>query len=118
MERERSIERMNLDWCDRIMEDMGVCWRNVRNFCCRGGGVVDGVVVVVEESMKSDNGVEIIDDVEKRLHPSVLVDTSVEASSFFDASSLNQEEQQQEVDDNDAIHGKVVGEETAPMVNC
>lgn len=65
-----------LNWCDRIMEDTGVCWRNVCNLFCRGGGAW----------CRSDEcGWEIdnYDDVEKRLHPSVLVDTVLKRVRFL-----------------------------------
>jgi len=82
-ERERSIERMDLDWCDRIMEDVGLCWKKVRGgYGCRrhDGVVVDGVVVVAaaveeEESGKKSDGDDYHHAVEKRiLHPTVLVE--------------------------------------------
>jgi len=87
-ERERSIERMNLDWCDRIMEDLGVSWSRVLKFSCKGDSVVDGV---------EENTV---------LHPSVLVDASVEASSFFEAS-LKEEQLQQVIVEDDAVATKM-----------
>lgn len=75
-EREKSIERLKLDWLDLLMENL---------FCCRssssssavvidGGGGSSSSRVSEGEKMKSD---------EERLHPTVLVDKSVETSSFF-----------------------------------
>jgi len=74
-ERERSIKRLKLDWLDLLMEDL--C-------CCRssssaavvidGGGGGSSSRVSEGGKMKSD---------EERLHPTVLVDKSLEASSFF-----------------------------------
>lgn len=74
-ERERSIKREKLDWLDLLMENL---------FCCRsssssavvidGGGGSSSSRVSEGEKMKSD---------EERLHPTILVDKSVEGSSFF-----------------------------------
>lgn len=66
-----------------------------------GGGLVDGVVV--EKNRKSDGRMLLgeidndDDDVEKSLHLSVLVDTSVEVSSFFDVSSLKDRRSKREL---------------------
>ena len=87
-ERERSIERMHLDWCDRIMEDLRVGCSRVLKLSCKGSTVVDGVYV-----MKGEN--------DHVLHPSVLVDTSAETGSFFDAG-LKEEQLKQMLVDNDA----------------
>ena len=78
-EREKSIERMHLDWCDRIMEDFRVCCSRVLKLSCKRSVVADGVDV-----MKGEN--DTVDTVDTVLHPSVLVDTSAETGSFFDAS--------------------------------
>jgi hypothetical protein len=63
--------------------------------------------LVVEEIRRSDGvllgEIDNDDDLEKRLYPSVLVDTSVEASSFFDAGLKEEEEQEQAVHEEDAI---------------
>ena len=65
---------MHLDWYDRIVEDLRLRGSRTLQWSCKvGSAVVDGV-----EEMKRENG--------NLLHPSVLVDTSVEASSCFDAS--------------------------------
>ncbi len=88
-ERERSIERMHLDWYDRIVEDLRLrCSSRTLQWSCKvGSAVVDGV------EMKRENG--------NLLHPSMLVDTSVEASSFFDASLKKDNQQQVMLDDDD-----------------
>ena len=84
-ERERSIKRTHLDWLDLLMEDLS---------CCRSSSSSTAAVVVIDggggsssssvgrggKKMKSDDDE---DEEKERLHPSVLVDTSVEASSFF-----------------------------------
>jgi len=88
-ERERSIERMHLDWCDRIMEDLRVGCSRVLKLSWKDSTVVDGVEVV-----KGEN--------DTMLHPSVLVDTSAETGSFFDAGLKEEQLQQVIVDDNDA----------------
>ena len=79
-ERERSIKRLKYDWFDLLMENL---------FCCRssssssvvvidGGGGSSSSRVSEGEKMKSDD-----DEEKERLHPTILVDKSVEGSSFF-----------------------------------
>ena len=83
-EREKSIERMHLDWCDRIMEDLRVCCSRVLKLSCKGSSdVVDGIDV-----MKGEN-----DTVE-----------SAETGSFSNASLKEDLPHQMIVhdDDNDA----------------
>ncbi|KAL7451629.1 hypothetical protein ACHAWC_003452 [Mediolabrus comicus] len=80
-ERERSIKRLKYDWFDLLMENL---------FCCRSSSSSSSVVVIdggggssssrvsEGEKMKSDD-----DEEKERLHPTILVDKSVEGSSFF-----------------------------------
>ena len=82
-EREKSIERMHLDWCDRIMEDLRVCCSRVLKLSCKGSAVANGADV-----MKGEN-----DTVE-----------SAETGSFSNASLKEDLPHQMIVhdDDNDA----------------
>lgn len=80
-ERERSIKRLKYDWLDLLLESL---------FCCRSSSSSSSVVVIdcgggggssrvsEGEKMKSDEEEE-----KERLHPTILVDKSVEGSSFF-----------------------------------
>ncbi len=75
-ERERSIKREKLDWLDLLMEDLCCCRSSSSSsvVVIDGGGGSSNSRVSEGEKMKSD---------EERLHPTILVDKSVEGSSFF-----------------------------------
>ncbi len=75
-ERERSIKRTQLDWLDLLMEDLS---------CCRSSSSSTAAVVVMDGgggSRRVGGGKKMESD-EERLHPSVLVDKTVGASSSF-----------------------------------
>lgn len=93
-ERERSVDRMQLDWYDRIVEDLRVGCSSAKKWSCKSKAVVDGV-----EGSKRETG--------SLLHPSVLVDTSVETSSVFDNSGSKGDHQQQMMLDDDDFATKV-----------
>ena len=74
-ERERSIKRTQLDWLDLLMEDLSCCRSSSSSaVVIDGGGGGSSSRVSEGERMKSD---------EERLHPTILVDKSVEGNSFF-----------------------------------
>jgi hypothetical protein len=73
-ERERSIKRLKLDWLDLLMENLSCCRSSSSSAVVIDGGGGGGSRISEGEKMKSD---------EERLNPTVLVDKSLEASSFF-----------------------------------
>ena len=75
-ERERSIKREKLDWLDLLMENLS---------CCRSSSSSSAVVIDCGggSSSSSVGGGKKMKSDEERLHPTILVDKSVEGSSFF-----------------------------------